>query len=104
MHLRKLRPQIRQCREVGNFSAARPSAASSRISLNARFLVVDCLELRYASGMSKRGPLYQLRSYFAGLLGISDERARNGVWWEIDFIIILLLGAFAYGAYAWTQL
>jgi hypothetical protein len=53
--------------------------------------------------MPKRGPLYQLRSYLAGLLGISDERARNGVWWEIDFIIVLLLGAFGFGAYAWMR-
>ena len=54
--------------------------------------------------MPKRGPLYQLRSILAGLLGISDERARDGVWWEIDFIIVLLLGAFGLGAYAWTQI
>jgi hypothetical protein len=57
-----------------------------------------------ASSMPKRSPLYQLRSILAGLFGISDERARNGVWWEIDFIIVLLLGAFGLGAYAWTQL
>lgn len=54
--------------------------------------------------MRRNGPLYQLRSALAGLLGISDERARNGTWWEMDLMIVALMGAFALGAFAWAQL
>jgi hypothetical protein len=53
--------------------------------------------------MRKKGPLYKVRSALAGLLGIGDEQARNGVWWEIDLIIVVLVGAFALGAFAWMQ-
>lgn len=54
--------------------------------------------------MRRDGPLYHLRSALAGLLGISDEKARNGTWWEMDLIIVVLVGAFALGAFAWVQL
>jgi hypothetical protein len=45
-----------------------------------------------------------VRSYFAKLLGVRDEAARNGDWWEIDFIIVLLGGVFAAGVIGWFQL
>jgi hypothetical protein len=54
--------------------------------------------------MRRPGPLHQLRSVLADLLGISDERARDGSWWEIDLIIAFLIGVFVLGAFAWTQI
>jgi len=36
----------------------------------------------------------------ASLLGIHDEAARNGTWWEIDFILVLLFGAFLAAGWA----
>jgi hypothetical protein len=37
--------------------------------------------------------LRSLRSFLADLLGLRDERARNGAWWELDFILVLLTGS-----------
>lgn len=54
--------------------------------------------------MQRRGLLYHLRSVLAALLGLSGEQARNGDWWEIDLILIMLLGALALGVFAWVQL
>ncbi|MEE4317914.1 MAG: hypothetical protein V2I74_13125 [Erythrobacter sp.] len=54
--------------------------------------------------MRDRGPLDQLRSALAGLLGISDERAADGTWWESDLILVVLAGALALGDLAWQQL
>jgi hypothetical protein len=56
-----------------------------------------------ARNMRSRGPLNQLRSALAGLLGISDERAGNGTWWEIDLILVVLTGAIVLGAFAWME-
>ncbi len=54
--------------------------------------------------MRLRSFLYQVRSAFALLLGISSENARNGDWWEIDLMLVVLAGAFVLGAIAWTQI
>jgi hypothetical protein len=104
MRFHKLAQSIRQCRKVCSMSAGMPPVPNSMIwgAHDLFWMIVSSCDT--ASSMPKRGPLYQLRSILAGLFGISDERARNGVWWEIDFIIVLLLGAFGLGAYAWTQL
>lgn len=45
-----------------------------------------------------------LRSFLADLLGIRDVSARNGDWWEIDLIIVVLGGALAAGVIAWFNL
>lgn len=42
-----------------------------------------------------------LRSWMADLLGVRDESARNGDWWEIDLFLVLFFGCLATGAIAW---
>ena len=45
-----------------------------------------------------------LRSFLANILGIRSEAARNGEWWEIDFIILILAGALVAGIFAWFEI
>lgn len=45
-----------------------------------------------------------LRSFLADLLGVRNESARNGDWWEMDLIIVVLGGVFAAGIIAWFSL
>ena len=40
----------------------------------------------------------------AGLLGIKAEAAKNGEWWEIDLILIILFGAATVGIIAWASM
>jgi len=54
--------------------------------------------------MRKTGLLYRIRSFIADAFGISDDQARNGAWWEIDLIIVVLGAAIIVGGLAWTQL
>ena len=42
-----------------------------------------------------------LRLWMADLLGVRDEAATNGEWWEIDLLIVLFFGCVAAGAIAW---
>ncbi len=44
--------------------------------------------------------LRALRRWIAELFGIRDEAAANGDWWEIDFILVILLGTAATGIIA----
>ncbi|WP_267886227.1 hypothetical protein [Porphyrobacter sp. AAP60] len=37
-------------------------------------------------------------------LGIKDDSAKNGDWWEIDFILVILLGSLLAGGIAWSSL
>jgi hypothetical protein len=46
----------------------------------------------------------RLRATLADLLGIRDQRGKNGVWWEIDLILVILTGAIAAGILAIVQL
>jgi hypothetical protein len=48
--------------------------------------------------------LRSLRSFIAGILGVSAESARNGDWWEVDLIIVTILGVFLLGIMAWSSL
>lgn len=45
-----------------------------------------------------------LRSWIAGIFQIRDEAAQGGEWWEIDLLIVLILGSLAAGALAWLQM
>ena len=45
-----------------------------------------------------------LRSWLTELLGISDEAAKLGDWWEIDFVLVLLFGALLAGIMAWVAM
>ena len=38
------------------------------------------------------------------MFGVSSEDARRGKWWEIDLLLVALLGVFIVGAMAWDQL
>lgn len=80
-----------------------PSFVIMPRALIATLLAVQGL-LFYDTSMRLRSFLYQVRSAFALLLGISSENARNGDWWEIDLVLVVLAGAFVLGAIAWTQL
>jgi hypothetical protein len=48
--------------------------------------------------------LQMMRSVVAGLLGIKAEEASNGDWWEVDFILVILLGSGAAGIIAWMSI
>ncbi len=80
-----------------------PSFVIMPRALIATLLAVQGL-LFYDTSMRLRSFLYQVRSAFALLLGISSENARNGDWWEIDLMLVVLAGAFVLGAIAWTQI
>lgn len=45
-----------------------------------------------------------LRSLVAGAFGIRDPQAKRGAWWEIDLVLVIMLGSIALGAWAFTQL
>lgn len=49
-------------------------------------------------------PLHQVRSKIASLFDTSDEQAKRGMWWEIDLLFVILLGAFGLGLAAWVEL
>jgi hypothetical protein len=54
--------------------------------------------------MSRSGFLYRLRTAITHLFGVSSEDARHGRWWEVDLLLVVLLGAFILGAIAWIQI
>lgn len=54
--------------------------------------------------MRQRAPLHRLRSGLAALLGLSCREASDGSWWEIDLILVVLLGAGTVGIFAFLQL
>lgn len=60
--------------------------------------------LLYLRSMRRRGPLSRLRSTLAAVLGISSPQASDGTWWEIDLILVTLVGALALGVFAWMQM
>lgn len=45
-----------------------------------------------------------IRSWVADRLGIHSESARDGDWWEIDLIVVILFGSAVAGWLAWTKL
>lgn len=45
-----------------------------------------------------------MRAWIATRLGIKDEAAQDGSWWEIDAVIVLLLGSAVLGLAAWIKL
>jgi hypothetical protein len=51
--------------------------------------------------MGIRNALDRVRSLIAKIFGISAQEARDGSWWETDFILIILLGALLLGISAW---
>lgn len=51
--------------------------------------------------MCIRSALYRARSLIAKIFGISAREARDGSWWETDFILAILLGALLLGISAW---
>jgi hypothetical protein len=42
-----------------------------------------------------------IRTWIARRLGLSSEAARDGDWWEIDLIVVILAGAVVLGAAGW---
>lgn len=54
--------------------------------------------------MRQRGIIYWVRGQIAAILGIESGDAASGKWWEIDLIIVVLLGAFALGVAAMISL
>jgi hypothetical protein len=53
---------------------------------------------------SARSMITWLRSLVADAFGIRDPQAKRGGWWEIDLILVIMLGSIALGAWAFTQL
>lgn len=54
--------------------------------------------------MRKGNVITFLRGLIARKLDVEDQAASNGDWWEIDLIIVLLLGSVAVGIWAFLQL
>ncbi|MBU2587655.1 MAG: hypothetical protein U0975_15970 [Erythrobacter sp.] len=44
--------------------------------------------------------LYNLRSTIARLLGIKSREAQDGRWWEMDFLVVVLIGSAILGVAA----
>lgn len=55
-------------------------------------------------GMRKDDFVRIMRAWIATRLGIKDEAAQDGSWWEIDAVIVLLLGSAVLGLAAWIKL
>lgn len=55
-------------------------------------------------GVPGRDIIYRLRSWIAQCFEIQDEAARRGDWWEIDLIVVILLGSIALGVWAWIEM
>ena len=60
-------------------------------------------QLCYRRQMRQRGPLYKLRSAVAALFGAKHEDARNGLWWEVDLLLLLMVGSALLGVLAWAE-
>lgn len=45
-----------------------------------------------------------LRSWVLAKLGVKSEAAHRGAWWEVDLLIVILLGSALLGFAAWLQL
>lgn len=45
----------------------------------------------------------QLRAWLAKRLGLKDQAARDGTWWEIDFILVLFVGSVIWGAWGFLS-
>ena len=43
----------------------------------------------------------KIRGWVADRLGLKSAEARSGSWWEVDFIIVLLLGSGLAAVLAW---
>lgn len=54
--------------------------------------------------MPRTNFIYRLRSWIAQRFEIQDEAARRGDWWEIDLIVVILLGAIVLGVWAWIEM
>ncbi len=54
--------------------------------------------------MKRTGLIFKLRSAVAALFGIAADDARRGLWWEIDLLLVVLIGALALGVAAWSEL
>lgn len=54
--------------------------------------------------MKRKGLIFRMRSAVAALFGVAADDAQRGVWWEVDLLLVLLIGAFALGIAAWSAL
>lgn len=57
-----------------------------------------------AESVRKPNIIDRLRATLADRLGLRDEASKNGLWWEIDLIMVILAGAIAAGILAFVQL
>lgn len=53
--------------------------------------------------MPKPSNIHRIRGFLADRLGLRSSQARSGEWWEIDMILIVLLGSFILGVSAWIS-
>ena len=47
--------------------------------------------------------LTQMRQWLLRRLGIDTSEALDGRWWEVDLLLVLLLGGLALGMLAWSE-
>ena len=62
------------------------------------------MQASIAEFVRKPNIIDRLRATLADRLGIRDEASKNGLWWEIDLIMVILAGAIAAGILAFVQL
>ncbi|MEE4209927.1 MAG: hypothetical protein V2I43_11730 [Parvularcula sp.] len=77
------------------------SAHGPEDSAVSNWRVAGCMVHASEDAVGIRRLIHALRSFVAKRLGIMDERAANGEWWETDLVIaflgaMLLLGAISY--------
>lgn len=89
------------CRTAVQCDCRRARLRPVRPLLNAARL---CWLLGEPMGSARRYGLRAIRSWIAEKLGVKAEAAGVGDWWEIDLILVILLGAVCLGAAAWLQL
>ena len=54
--------------------------------------------------MQRRGIINRIRGHIAHALGVSNDAAPDGKWWEVDLILVILGGALAIGIAAFIKL
>ena len=47
--------------------------------------------------------LTRMRQWLLRRLGIDTSEALDGRWWEVDLLLVLLLGGLALGLLAWSE-
>lgn len=61
---------------------------------------MGCVEFPFAGAIAMpmfADWIYRLRSWLLARFGITSEKARKGVWWEADLLLVIVAGLILWG-------